>query len=122
MNEKGQQAIVSFGIDHVAARRYYRFPIGKVAVYFAALHGQAHLRGALIPGDDVELGAEHLVEHERQVDGGRAGSSTPDCYCFPGFEDLINVFKCVEAEVQDHGHALASGAGTAQWADVQMSA
>jgi len=65
VNEQRQQSIVAFGIHHVTARGDDRFPVSEVTVHFAPLHREAHLRGPLVAGDDIEFGPKHLVKHER---------------------------------------------------------
>jgi hypothetical protein len=63
-----------FLFDHVRRHREVARPrIGGTAFHFAALHGDVDVAAVGIAEDDLDLGADDIVEHRRHLDRDRSG-------------------------------------------------
>src|ERR1700739_783082 len=91
-----------------------------MAIYLAALQGEMNRRGARITAHDLKFGAEHFVEHQRQVDAVRSGGCAAHTDGFIGLENFVECLRSRTCHDCANGNAFPRSADPAKLSGIEM--
>src|ERR1700720_2276115 len=78
-------------------------------------------RGARIAADDLKFGAEHFVEHQRQVDAVGSWSCVTHTDRFVRLKNLVERLRSRKCHDCANGNALARSADPAKLAGIKVN-